>query len=91
MDCVHSDVEEQLKERVEDLKNARPITETAVIPPYMMTCGSEDDETMYLLKEGSETRTIEYEGPYDVVIQNRVRHQNIERAPSKLARPPSTL
>ena len=84
MDCVHSDVEEQLKKRVEDLKNARPgkfITKTTVIPPYMMTCGPGDNETMYLLEEGSETTTRVYEGPYDVVIQSRVRYQNLERAP----------
>jgi hypothetical protein len=84
MDCVHADVEELLKERVEDLKNARPgklITKTTVIPPYMMTCGPGDDETMYLLEEGSETTTIEYEGPYDVVVQTRVTYQNLARAP----------
>ena len=84
MDCVHADVEELLKGRAEDLKNARPgklVKKRKVISPYMMTCGPGDDETMYLLEEGSDTTTIEYEGPYDIVVQTRVRYQNLERAP----------
>ncbi|KIM37318.1 hypothetical protein M413DRAFT_277378 [Hebeloma cylindrosporum] len=84
MDCVQADIEELLEERRQDLENARPgklITTTTVVPPYLMTCGPGDDKTQYLLEEGSETTTIRYEGPYDVVVQTRVKYQNLERAP----------
>jgi hypothetical protein len=81
MDCVHADVEGQLKERTADLKNARRgkmSTERDIKKPLVLFGGN---NTVYEFDSGgSETKT-EYVGPYDVVVQTRVGYQNLERAP----------
>ena len=83
MDCVHADVEEQLKERADDLKNARQgkmSTKEDTRKPLFLSDGSDN---VYLFDMGGLEKTpqAEYTGPYDVVVQTRVGYQNLERSP----------
>lgn len=81
MDCVHADVEEQLKERASDLKNAcrgKICTKEETKKPQFLSCGSDD---IYVFDIGATVTKSEYVGPYDVVVQTRVEYQNLERSP----------
>jgi len=81
MDCVHADVEEQLKERAADLKNARRgkiLTTEEITKPLFLSNGSDN---VYLFNQGGTATKSEYVGPYDLVVQTRVGYQNLERSP----------
>jgi len=81
MDCVHADVEGQLKERATDLKNARRgkmSTREDVKKPLVLF---RNNTTVYEVDRGGRDTKTEYVGPYDVVVQTRVGYQNLERAP----------
>lgn len=81
MDCVHADVEDQLKERASDLKNARRgkiCTKEDIKKPQFLSNGSDN---VYLFDMGGTETRSEYVGPYDVVVQTRVAYQNLERSP----------
>jgi len=80
MDCVHADVEEQLKERASDLKNARRgkiCTKEETEKPQFLSY----DGDVYVFDIGGIVTKSEYIGPYDVVVQTRVEYQNLERSP----------
>jgi hypothetical protein len=83
MDCVHADVEEQLRERAADLTTARQgkmsIKEDTRKPLFV----SDSSDNVYIFDMGGcgTKPQAEYAGPYDVVVQTRVGYQNLERAP----------